>query len=128
MQEHHLFEYAVVRVVPRVEREEFINVGVILLCAKQKFLSCLLTLNEERLKSLCTSVDIEEVNIHMHSFDRICNGGKEGGPIGMLPLAERFRWLTASRSTIVQCSQVHPGLCNDPEVTLKRLFEQLVKV
>jgi hypothetical protein len=128
MQEHHLFEYAVVRVVPRVEREEFINVGVILLCAKQKFLSCLLELNEERLKSLCTSVDIEEVRTHMQSFDRICKGGKEGGPIGVLPLAERFRWLTASRSTVVQCSHVHPGLSNDPDATIKRLFEQLVKV
>lgn len=128
MQEHHLFEYAVVRVVPRVEREEFINVGVILLCAKQKFLSCLLELNEERLNSLCTSVDVEEVRKHMHSFDRICKGGKAGGSIGLLPLAERFRWLTASRSTIVQCSHVHPGLCNNPDATLKRLFEQLVKV
>jgi Protein of unknown function (DUF3037) len=128
MQEHHLFEYAVVRVVPRVEREEFINVGVILLCAKQKFLSSLLELNEERLKFLCTSVDVEEVRTHMQSFDRICKGGEAGGSIGALPLAERFRWLTASRSTVVQCSQVHPGLCDDPNATLKRLFEQLVKV
>lgn len=127
MQEHHLFEYAVVRVVPRVEREEFINVGVILLCAKQKFLSCLLELNEKRLVSLCAAVDIEEVRTHMQSFDRICKGGKESGPIGLLPLAERFRWLTASRSTVVQCSQVHPGLCNNPDETLKRLFEQVVK-
>jgi hypothetical protein len=127
MQEHHLFEYAVVRLVPRVEREEFINVGVILLCAKQKFLSCLLELDEKRLMSLCTTVDIAEVKNHMQSFDRISKGGKAGGPIGMLPVAERFRWVTSNRSTVVQCSPVHPGLCYDPEATLQRLFEQLVK-
>jgi Protein of unknown function (DUF3037) len=127
MQEHHLFEYAVVRLVPRVEREEFINVGVILLCVKQKFLSCLLELDEKRLMSLCTTVDIAEVKNHMQSFDRISKGGKAGGPIGMLPVAERFRWVTSNRSTVVQCSPVHPGLCYDPEATLQRLFEQLVK-
>lgn len=127
MQENHLFEYAIVRVVPRVEREEFINVGVILLCAKQKYLNTRMALNQGRLNALCTAVDVDIIEQHMQSFERICRGGKEGGPIGLLSQSERFRWLTASRSTVVQCSQVHPGLCHDPEATLQRLFEQLVQ-
>ncbi len=127
MQENHLFEYAIVRVVPRVEREEFINVGVILLCAKQKYLHALLSLNQVRLHALCPDMDASLIQDHMRSFERICQGGKEGGPIGLLSQSERFRWLTSSRSTIVQCSQVHPGLCADPAVTLQRLFDQLVQ-
>ncbi len=126
MQESHLFEYAVIRVVPKVEREEFLNIGVILLCAKQKFLHARIELNEERLNGLCMDVDIEELKEHIQSFERICKGGKEGGTIGLLSIAERFRWLTATRSTIVQCSKVHPGLCVDAVDTLNRLVEKLV--
>jgi hypothetical protein len=126
MQENHLFEYAVIRVVPRVEREEFLNIGVILLCAKQKFLHVRIELNEERLSGLCANVDIEELKEHIHSFEIICKGGAQGGQIGMLSIAERFRWLTATRSTILQCSKVHPGLCGNAANTLNRLFEELV--
>lgn len=128
MQENHLFEYAVIRVVPRVEREEFLNVGVILLCAKLKFLKARIELKEERLQALCSEVDKEALHQHIQSFERICAGGEQGGPIGLLPIAERFRWLTATRSTMVQTSKVHPGLSTDPEAVLNRLFEELVVV
>lgn len=126
MQERHLFEYAVIRVVPRVEREEFLNVGVVLYCSKQKFLQALYKVNEERLKTFCKELDIQELQAYLLSFDKICRGGAVGGPIGQLPLAERFRWLTAVRSTIVQTSPVHPGLCIDAKETLEKLFEELV--
>ncbi|MVN21736.1 DUF3037 domain-containing protein [Mucilaginibacter arboris] len=122
----HLFEYAVIRVVPRVEREEFLNVGVILYCAKQKFLQCQVTLNEERIRAFAADLDLEELKEHLYSFEKICLGGKQGGPIGLLDAASRFRWLTAMRSTVVQSSRVHPGLCANPQEMLVRLHEQLV--
>ena len=126
MQEKHLFEYAVLRVVPRVEREEFINVGVILYCHSQKFLKVLFHLNEEKLRIFCVKTDVEELKNYLLALEKICMGGKEGGTIGKLPLASRFRWLTATRSSVVQSSKVHPGLCIDAGETLKNLFEQLV--
>lgn len=126
MPENHLFEYAVIRVVPRVEREEFVNVGVIVLCSKQNFLKTRIQLHDERLKALCADLDRTVLQEHIQSFERICNGGAGSGPIGQLPLAERFRWLTAARSTMVQTSHVHPGLCTDPQHMLDHLFEQLV--
>lgn len=126
MQEKHLFEYAVIRVVPRVQREEFMNVGVILYCAKEKFLKTLLSANHERLFALSPDLEVDEVCLHLDSFVKICKGGKEGGPIGMLDMPSRFRWLTATRSTVVQTSKVHPGLCNEANETLERLFNQLV--
>ena len=128
MQESQLFEYAVIRITPRVEREEFLNVGVILLCAKLKFLKCRIEVDEVRLRSLFKDANCEILRQHLHSFERVCGGGKEGGAIGSLPIAERFRWLTATRSTSVQTSKVHPGLCTDPQATLDRLFQDLVKV
>ncbi len=127
MQERSLFEYAVLRVVAHVEREEFLNVGIILYCPGQKFLKALYELDEERLRVLCEKLDFEEVKEHVLSFDKICRGGKDGGPIGKLSMAERFRWLTAERSTILQTSKVHPGLCIDADEMLERLFTQLVK-
>ncbi len=128
MQEDLLFEYAVIRVVPKVEREEFLNVGVIVLCAKQKFLKARIELNEARLRALHNDVEIGELKEYIHSFELICEGGSLGGAIGCLPLAERFRWLTATRSTIVQTSKVHPGLCRDAQEMLDRLFKQLVMI
>jgi hypothetical protein len=126
MPENHLFEYAVIRVVPRVEREEFVNVGVIVLCSKRNFLKCRIQVKEERLKTLCAGLDCEVLTDHIRSFERICAGEAGSGPIGQLTLPERFRWLTASRSTMVQTSAVHPGLCEEPEQMLQHLFEQLV--
>lgn len=126
MQGTHLFEYAIIRVVPRVEREEFLNVGVILYCPGKKFLQCLFTLDEERLKAFSNHLDTEELREHLCALQEICHGGANSGPIGKLDAASRFRWLTATRSTIVQSSKVHPGLCDDPGDTLTRLHEKLV--
>jgi hypothetical protein len=126
MQDNRLFEYAVIRVVPRVEREEFLNVGVILYCSAEKFLQVRISLEEARLKLLCAKLDMDELREYVRSFERICKGGPDAGPIGKLPPVERFRWLTATRSTIVQCSRVHPGLSPDACQMLDRLYTQLV--
>ena len=127
MPEKHLFEYAVIRVVPRVEREEFLNVGVILYCSAQGFLQTVYELNEERLRAFSDEPDLSELQERLGTFERICAGRSAGGVIGQLPIAARFRWLTATRSTVVQTSPVHPGLCTDANETLTRLFAQLVQ-
>jgi hypothetical protein len=126
MPENHVFEYAVIRVVPRAEREEFMNVGVILFCAKQKFLQALILIDVERLKSFSPMLNIEQVEANLCALERICSGTTDGGPIAQLDTASRFRWLTATRSTVVQSSKVHPGLCVDAARTLDRLYHQLV--
>jgi len=126
MQEQHSFEYAVIRVVPRVEREEFMNVGVILYCQSLSFLDALFSLNEERLFALSPGLEMDEIKKHLSAFCNICKGGPEAGPIGKLDMGSRFRWLTATRSTVLQCSKVHPGLSSDPELTLKNLHKRLV--
>lgn len=125
MQEKHLFEYAIIRVVPRVEREEFLNVGVILYCPGQQFLQTRFTLNEKRLSVLSGELDMEELHKLLCVFEHICSGAPEGGPISKLPAAARFRWLTATRSTVLQTSPVHPGLCDDAGETLDRLYAEL---
>jgi hypothetical protein len=127
MQDRNLFEYAVIRVVPRVEREEFMNVGVILFCAKQKYLKMVYRLDNDRLKALWKDLDITELENNLMSFKRISAGEKEGGPIAQLDAPSRFRWLTATRSTVVQTSKVHPGFCINGEDTLTKLFEELVE-
>jgi hypothetical protein len=126
MQQKHLFEYAVIRVVPRVEREEFLNIGVILYCAKLKFLQARYQLDEARLAAFSGNIDLSELTEHVCSMERICTGDETAGPIGKLDMASRFRWLTATRSTIVQTSKVHPGFCDGPLETLEKLFGQLV--
>src|SRR5690606_17647561 len=126
MQDKHLYEYAVIRFVPRVEREEFLNIGVVLFCPKQRFLEAAFTLDEKRLGLFSKTFDIQEVENNLRAFERICLGGEEGGAIGLLPLADRFRWLTATRSTIIQCSKVHPGFCEIPGKTLLKLHKELV--
>ena len=127
MQDKHLFEYAIIRVVPRVEREEFLNVGVILYCADENFLNTKCELNKEKLSVLCDDLDFDDLEKRLYAFEQICKGAEEGGAIGKLSIAARFRWLTATRSTIVQTSPVHPGLCNDAQETLDKLYEELVK-
>ena len=123
----HLFEYAVLRIVPRVEREEFLNVGVILYCSSQGFLQATCELNETRLQAFAGAhLDLPDVRARLRSFERICQGRATGGPIGQLAIASRFRWLTAQRSTIIQTSPVHPGLCQDAVTTLAQLHAQLV--
>ena len=123
----HLFEYAVLRVVPRVEREEFLNVGIIVYCRSLGFLQTRFELPEARLLALAPDLDLEEIAARLQAFERICQGRATGGTIGQLPIAERFRWLTATRSTVVQSSPVHPGLCADAAETLARLHAQLVQ-
>jgi hypothetical protein len=126
MQEKDLFEYAVIRVVPRVEREEFINVGVILYCAKQNFLKTKIKLDEERLKAFCVEIDLEALRKNLNALEEISKGTIAGGPIGKLDAASRFRWLTATRSTVVQASKVHPGFCVHAMETLEKLYIELV--
>jgi hypothetical protein len=126
MQDRHLFEYAVIRVVPRVEREEFMNVGVVMYCSKQKFLKMMYGLDKERLAAFFKDIDLHQLEQNLLSFQRICNGEKDGGPIAALDAPSRFRWLTATRSTVVQTSKVHPGFCLDGDDTLVRLYNQLV--
>ena len=127
MPEKHLFEYAVLRVVPRVEREEFLNVGVIVYCRAQGFLQTRFELPTARLLALAPGLDLAELTARLQAFERICQGRPAGGTIGQLPLAERFRWLTATRSTVVQTSAVHPGRCADAAETLTRLHAELVQ-
>ncbi len=126
MQEKQLYEYAVIRLVPRVDREEFLNVGVILYCAKQRFLKTLFQLDADRINSFFPELEIELVRKHLKTLQLICNGDPAAWPIAKLPIAERFRWLTATRSTIIQTSKVHPGFCTDADETLNKLYRQLV--
>jgi hypothetical protein len=126
MQEKQLFEYAVIRVVPRVDREEFLNVGVVLFCSRLKFLELIYTLNESRLTAFSPSLDIDELGGHLSAFADVVRGGAGSGPIGQFDLAGRFRWLTAQRSTVLQTSRVHPGFCAEPAAALERLHEALV--
>jgi hypothetical protein len=127
VREKHLFEYAVIRLVPCVEREEFLNVGVIVYCQAQDFLQTAFELNEERLRLFAYDLKISEIQEHLLAFERICVGGAKAGAIGKLPMGERFRWLTAPRSTMVQTSPVHTGLCLDAQETLIRLLANLVR-
>lgn len=127
MQEKHLYEYSVIRVVPRVERFEFFNAGVIVYCSACKFLQTVYEINHEKLKAFSRDVDVLQLEQRLHAFDQICAASAEGGPIAKLPIASRFRWLTASRSTVIQTSPVHPGFCVDPATMLLRLHKQLVQ-
>jgi len=126
MPEKFLFEYAVIRIVPKVEREEFVNVGIILYCRDLKFLQTMYTLNEHRLRALAPDTDLPEIKAYLDAFEKISRGAKDAGPIAQLDIASRFRWLTAQRSTILQTSRVHPGFCANPQEALVRLHAQLV--
>ena len=126
MHNKNVFEYAVIRVVPKVEREEFLNVGVVLYCAKQKFLQARFDLNIGRFNAFSAETDIEEIKKNLEAFEEISKGSLQSGPIGMLDMASRFRWLTATRSTVLQTSKVHPGFCIHAEETLDKLFTDLV--
>ncbi len=126
MSERTVYEYAVLRVMPRVEREEFVNVGVALFCRKQKFAQVKIFVNEAKCKALDPTVDLALLKAHLSSFEWICTGDKRGGPLAALAQDERFRWLTAKRSTMLQCSVSHPGTCLSAEATLDELFERLV--
>lgn len=121
-----LYEYAVIRLVPQVEREEFINVGIILFSKKQKFIRTKIVIPEERLKLFKCEMDLDQIKANLHAFELISAGSKAGGPIACEELPERFRWLTAVRSSIIQTSRPHPGKTADLEKEVERLFEEYV--
>jgi hypothetical protein len=120
-----LFDYAVVRLVPHVEREEFINVGIILFCRTLRFIAAQIELDKQRLATLAPHLDVDKVEEHLDLIPRICAGD---GPIGKLSQADRFHWLVSPRSTTVQVSPVHSGLCTDPEAVLQHLMETMVRM
>jgi hypothetical protein len=120
------FEYAVVRVVPRVEREEFINAGVIVFCLEQRFLRARVTIDDRRIRALWPEADLDIIRHHLEAIPLICEGGEPAGPIGTLSLRERFHWLVSPRSTVIQVSPVHTGLCDSPEQAIARLYQSFV--
>ena len=126
MQGKHLYEYAVIRVVPKVEREEFINVGIILFSKKAKYLKAVYKVDERKLDLFATELERESLYGNLKVFDKICAGKNDGGPIAALDIPERFRWLTAVRSASIQTSRPHPGFSDDLDETLQRLFSEQV--
>ena len=126
MQQKQQYEYAIVRVVPVVEREEFVNAGVIIYCKKEKFIRMKYQLCEDKILTLMPDADLEEIRKNLEAFRIIAAGEKEGGPIASLEQAERFRWLTAVRSASIQTSRPHPGLSDDLEKTFTTLFSEMV--
>jgi len=126
MQGKHLFEYAVIRVLPKVEREEFINVGIILFSKRAKYIRTMIKLNEQRLNLFSTELDIDVLEEALKSFEKISMGNKDYGVIAQLEIPERFRWLTAVRSSCIQTSRPHPGFSKNLDMTVERLFEELV--
>lgn len=126
MQEKHLYEYAVIRVVPKVEREEFINVGVILFCKRAKYLKMKCFVNEDKLRLFSDELDFDIVYSYIQAFEKICRGSNKDGSIAMLDVAERFRWITAVKSACVQTSRPHSGHSNELDKTLHCLFNELV--
>ncbi len=127
MRDHCTYDYAVIRLVPKVERGEFVNVGVIVSCPARRFLEARIELDEGRLMALDATTDLESVRAHLATIPAICAGGKQAGPIGRLSQRERFHWLVAPRSTIIQTSPAHTGCCRDPGAVLERLLDTMVR-
>ncbi|MEX2567521.1 MAG: DUF3037 domain-containing protein [Cyclobacteriaceae bacterium] len=126
MPDKHLYEFAIIRVVPRVEREEFINVGVILCSIKINYLKCGILMDRKKLIALDPSAEIALIQTYLDAFTKICDGNKNGGPLASRNISERFRWLTAVRSSIIQTSRPHPGISENLEETFEQLFEAYV--
>jgi Protein of unknown function (DUF3037) len=122
-----MYDYAIIRVVPKVEREEFVNVGVIVSCAAQKFLEARIELNEQRLLAIDSTVDMDIIRDHLGAILIICAGGAQSGPIGQLSPRERFHWLVAPRSAIIQTSRVHTGSCQHLAAVIDHLFDTMVR-
>jgi hypothetical protein len=128
VRERFVFDYAVVRVVPRVDRGEFLNAGVIVFSPTAGYLDARIELDQARLAALAPSIDLEVVQSYLESIPKICAGGGEAGSIGTLPQRARFHWLVAPRSTMIQTSDVHSGVHHDPRIALESLFEKLVRM
>jgi hypothetical protein len=127
VRDRYTYDYAIIRVIPRVEREEFVNVGVIVSCPAKGFLEARIQLDEQRLMALDATLDIATVRDHLVAISTICAGGEQAGPIGQLSQRERFRWLVAPRSTVIQISPVHTGGCKDPAAVLEHLLDTMVR-
>ncbi|EER58404.1 conserved hypothetical protein [Acidovorax delafieldii 2AN] len=127
MHAHEVYDYAIVRVVPRVEREEFINAGAILSCQRSGFLQAAIALDEARLLALDPQADIDTVRRHLAALVAICAGDEGCGPIARLPYRQRFHWLTAKRSAIIQTSPVHTGRCTDAAAALEHIMDRMVR-
>ena len=126
MQGKHLYEYAVIRFVPRVEREEFINVGIILFSKRAKYIKARYRVDEKKIRLFSSELDMDSLYAHLKVFDRICSGAADGGTIASMDIPERFRWLTAVRSSSIQTSRPHPGFSSDLDATFEKLFAELV--
>jgi len=127
MQEDKIYEYAVIRLVPKVEREEFFNIGLIMFSKREKFIRVEFYLCPDKFKLIKSKLDYDDIIKNLESFKNIAEGKKDGGPIALLDIPDRFRWLTAVRSAVVQTSRPHPGKSKDLESTFGKLFEELVK-
>jgi hypothetical protein len=120
------YDYAILRIVPSVERDEFVNAGAVLQCPERAFLDCRVHIDEGRLRALWPELDFEVIRQHLEAFPKICAGDPDAGPIARLSRRERFQWLVAPRSTIIQVSPVHSGVCESPETALDEIFRRLV--
>lgn len=127
MQEDKIYEYAVIRLVPKVEREEFFNIGLIMFSKREKYIRFECHLCTEKFQSMKSKLDYEDIAQNLENFKNVASGQKEGGPIAVLEIPERFRWLTAVRSSVIQTSRPHPGKTKDLDATFDRLFDELVK-
>ena len=127
MHDHCTYDYAIIRVTPRVEREEFVNVGAIVSCPARGFLEARIELDEQRLMALDATLDVASIRTHLATIPTICTGGEQAGPIGQLSQRERFHWLIAPRSTIIQTSSAHTGSCNNPTEVLGHLLDTMVR-
>ena len=128
MPELYTFDYAVIRVVPRVEREEFMNAGMILSCPDRQFLKARFELNVQRLAAFAPQLEATTIQGYLDTISVICDGGSDAGAIGQLPQRARFHWLVAPRSTIIQTSNVHSGFCANPDAALEHLLETMVRL
>lgn len=127
MQEDKIYEYAVIRLVPKVEREEFFNIGLILFSKREKYIRIQFHICPKKFDLMESKMDLEVVQQNLENFEKVANGAKDGGEIAKLEIPERFRWLTAVRSSVVQTSRPHPGKTKDLDGTFERLFVELVK-
>ena len=126
MPDKHIYEYAIIRLVPKVERGEFLNVGIILFSKQLSYLGIKYHIDKSRFKAFSDEIDVEEINKYLKAWEAVCHGSPSGGSIGKLEIQVRFRWLTANRSTIIQSSPVHSGLCDNMDDLLKKLYVKYV--
>ncbi len=120
------YEYAIIRLVPKVEREEFLNIGVILFCKRKKYLNLKYYIDQKKIKAFTDELDVSIISTYLQTWEMICQAKPAGGPISEKDQAYRFRWLASSRSSIIQCSKAHPGLCNEPADILDKIFSEFV--